>query len=326
MMTIDVLCLRPRADFVRIGVEAPAHLRVEYREPSDPRLRETVSASSVLLIPAVGPKLHPDLLEGSALKLVQVTGSGVDRVERDGVIRLGIPVCNVPGGSNNAVAEYAVTTASLLLRRLAWSNQEIRSGNYSGFRARMVAENVGGLEGLTVGIVGFGTIGMAVAGAFARVGCRIVYYDPAVPPAAATGKLHAESLALDALLSTADVVSLHVPLLDSTRSLIGARELSMMKPGSVLIQVSRGGVVDEAALANAVTSGHLGGAAVDVYSAEPPSADNPLLAIEGDAAHRLLLTPHIAGVTRQSWAFIFRSAWDNVERVLRGEPPLNRVY
>jgi len=100
-----------------------------------------------------------------------------------------------------------------------------------------------------------------------------------------------------------------------------------MKPGAVLIQAARGGVVDEAALAVHLTSGRLGGAAVDVYSTEPPGADNPLLRLEGEAAQRLLLTPHVAGVTRQSSAYLFRAAWQNVERVLvRNEPPLNRAY
>jgi phosphoglycerate dehydrogenase-like enzyme len=100
-----------------------------------------------------------------------------------------------------------------------------------------------------------------------------------------------------------------------------------MKPGTVLINAARGGIVDEAALSASLASGHLGGAAVDVYSAEPPEPGNPLLALTGEAAERLILTPHIAGVTRQASAFLFRSAWDNVERVLvRGEPPLSRVY
>ena len=117
-----------------------------------------------------------------------------------------------------------------------------------------------------------------------------------------------------------------MPLLPATRGLIGAAELARMQPGAVLVQASRGGIVDEAALAAALRSGHLGGAAVDVYSSEPPDAANPLLALRDEAAQRVLFTPHIAGVTRQSSAFLFRSSWANVERVLvRGEPPLNRV-
>jgi len=124
-----------------------------------------------------------------------------------------------------------------------------------------------------------------------------------------------------------DQVTLHVPLLPATQGLIGASELASMKKDAVLIQASRGGIVDEKALADCLQAGHLGGAAVDVFSTEPPAADNPLFALEGEAAERLLLTPHIAGVTRQSAAFLFRSAWQNVERVVvKGAAPLHRAY
>ena len=232
----------------------------------------------------------------------------------------------MPGGSNSAVAEYAVTTASLLLRRFAWADAEVKRGNYAAFRARMLADNLRGLDGAMVGIIGLGVIGLAVAQAFHTAGCRLCYHDPASPHAAAAASLAAEPLALDDLLATSDVVSVHVPLLPATRGLLGAAELARMQPGAVLVQTSRGGIVDEAALAAALRSGHLGGAAVDVYSSEPPDAANPLLALRDEAAQRVLFTPHIAGVTRQSSAFLFRLSWANVERVLiRGEPPLNRV-
>ncbi len=280
-----------------------------------------------LVIPAVGPKLSPTLFEGSSLKLVQVTGAGLDRLDQPALTRLGIPVANVPGGSNGAVAEYAVTSASLLLRRLSWANAEIRKGNYAGFRAQMLRDNLAGLEGLLVGLVGFGVIGVAVAQAFHRMGARLCYHDPATPNAAAAQALGAAAVPLDELLRTADVVTLHVPLIPATKGLIGARELAAMKKSAVLIQASRGGIVDEDALAASLRSGHLGGAAVDVYSSEPPPADNPLLTLDADSAQRLLLTPHIAGVTRQASAFLFRSSWQNVERVLvRNEPPQNRAY
>jgi phosphoglycerate dehydrogenase-like enzyme len=176
-----------------------------------------------------------------------------------------------------------------------------------------------GLDGLTVGIVGFGIIGVAVASAFHKRGCLIFYHDPAPRDPRAGEALGAKSCSLDELLQAADVVSLHVPLLPQTTGLIGRRELALMKPGAVLIQGSRGGVVDEAALAKALQDGRLGGAAVDVYSTEPPTTDNPLFALNGEAAHRILFTPHIAGVTRQSTAFLCRAAWRNIERVFRGK-------
>jgi phosphoglycerate dehydrogenase-like enzyme len=138
--------------------------------------------------------------------------------------------------------------------------------------------------------------------------------------------MNAESLSLGELLKSADVVTMHVPLLPPTRGLIGARELNKMKPGAILIQASRGGVVDEAALAQALSSGHLGGAAIDVYETEPPSLGNVLLSLSGDAARRILFTPHIAGVTRQAAEYLFRSAWRNVERcILKNELPENCV-
>ena len=287
------------------------------------RCAALMKSSDALVIPAVGPKLAPELFEGTALKVVQVTGAGVDRLDQAALTRLGIPVANVPGGSNSAVAEYVVTTASALLRRLSSADAELKAGNYAKFRARMVADNLAGIEGLQVGLIGFGTIGRAVAQAFIRMGAKVCTFDPA----ASSPSADVRAYAFDELLSTSDVVSLHVPLLPDTQNMIGARELSRMKPGAVLIQASRGGIVDEAALAASLTAGHLGGAAVDVYSTEPPAPDNPLFQLAGEAASRLILTPHIAGVTRQASAFLFRSAWQNVERVLvQQQPPLNRVY
>ena len=319
-----VLCLRPEADFTRVDAAAPKGLQVAYHAPADPQIADLMKSCDALVIPAVGPALPPGLFEGTALKLVQVTGAGVDRLDQAALTRLGIPVANVAGGSNSAVAEYVVTAASLLLRRFAWADAEIKAGNYGKFRGRMVADNLAGIEGLQAGLIGFGTIGRAVAQAFARMGAKVCFFDPASNDPQG---IDARPVSLDELLSTSDVVSLHVPLLPATQNLIGARELARMKAGAVLIQASRGGIVDEAALAASLVSGHLGGAAVDVYSAEPPSPDNPLLKLSGEAASRLLLTPHIAGVTRQASAFLFRAAWQNVERVLmRSEPPLNRVY
>jgi len=326
-MTHSVLCLRPEADFTRVGAAAPASFAVSYHKPDDVAVPQLIKHAGALVIPAVGPKLAPALFDGTKLKLVQVTGAGLDRLDQAALTRLGIPVANVPGGSNSAVAEYAVTSASLLLRRLAWTSHEIVRGNYAAFRARMVADNLAGLEGLLVGVVGFGTIGVAVARAFHAAGARLGFHDPAPRDPAIAASLGAAALPLDELLATADVVTLHVPLLPATQNLIGARELARMKPGAILIQAARGGIVDEAALAGALASGHLGGAAVDVYSTEPPTEDNPLLKVSGEAAARLLLTPHIAGVTRQASALLFRSAWENVERVLiHGEAPHNRAY
>ena len=324
-MSFDVLCLRPEVDFTRVGVTPPAQLTIAYRRPDDLQLAALIRDSRALVIPAVGGRLPGSLFENGKVKLVQVTGAGVDRIDEAAMKKLGIAVANVPGGSNSAVAEYAVGCAIVLARRLTWADAEIRDANYVSFRGRMMADNLPGLEGLTVGVVGLGTIGFAVAEAFRRFGSQIVYCDP-TPRDEAAARIGAKAVTLEELLKTSDIVSVHVPLLPQTRSMIGARQLGLMKPGAVLIQASRGGVVNETALAAHLNSGRIGGAVVDVYSVEPPDTDNPLFALEGEAARRVLFTPHVAGITRQASATLFREAWANVERVLvRGEAPQYRV-
>lgn len=325
-MSSDVLCLRPFADFQRAGALPPAALSVAYRPPEAPDLPSLLKQARALVIPAVGPKLPAALFENSAVKFVQVTGAGLDRLDLPVLKRLGICVANIPGGSNRAVSEYVVTSACLLLRRFSWADAEIRCGNYAAFRARMLEDSLSGLEGLLVGVIGLGTIGLAVAEAFQKLGCRLCYYDPAPRDLQSAAALGATPLPLEDLLRTSDVVTLHLPLLPTTQSLLGGPQIALMKSSSVLVQASRGGIVDEAALADALRAGQLAGAAIDVYTSEPPSAANPLLQLTGDAARKLLFTPHIAGVTRQSAEFLLRTAWRNIERVLvSNEPPLYRV-
>jgi phosphoglycerate dehydrogenase-like enzyme len=325
-MSYDVVCLRPEADFQRVGALPPPSFTITYRGPDDAELPALMKQARALVIPAVGPKLPAALFEASTVKFVQVTGAGVDRLDEAALKRLGIAVANAAGGSNSAVAEYAVSCASILLRRFSWASAELHASRYEEFRKRMLADNLAGIEGLTVGVIGLGVIGLAVAQAFHAMGARICYFDPAPREPKRAAAIDARAVTLDELLATSEVVTLHVPLLPATKGLIGDRQLAIMKPGAILINAARGGIVDETALAAHLASGHLGGAAVDVYSTEPPGADNPLFRLDGDAAQRTLLTPHIAGVTRQSFANLFRASWQNVARVLGGEAPLNRVY
>jgi phosphoglycerate dehydrogenase-like enzyme len=271
-----------QADFVRVEVIPPTDLAITYGRSDDAGLAALIGRSDGMVIPAVGPKLDPDLFRDSRLKLVQVTGTGTDRVSLRALQRLGIAAANVPGGSNDALAEYVLATSLVLLRRLSRSTTKVRNGRYNTSRANMVASNLSGLRNVLVGIVGFGTVGSAVAAAFCAMGSRICFYDPvAKDNANATA---AQSVSLDELLTMADVITVHVPLLPTTRNLIGADQLSKMKSGAILIDTSRGGVVDQAALAGQLRAGRLGGAAVDVYSEEPPPPDHPLLTLDGEGA------------------------------------------
>jgi phosphoglycerate dehydrogenase-like enzyme len=326
-MSNKVLCLRPEVDFTRVGAPAPSSLSVLYMTPDDPKVSQLLKEVGALVIPAVGKPLPKELFENSSIKLVQVTGAGVDRLDKEAMKRFGILVANMPGGSNQAVAEYVLTSALLLSRRLMWSSHEIHQGNYSSFRAKMLNDNLAGLEGQKIGLIGLGTIGLAVAQAFIQFGCHIRFYDPAPKELSLATKLGIELVSLDRILQESDIISLHVPLLPETQGMIGDAQISQMKPGAIMIQAARGGIVDENALAKHLQAGHLGGAAVDVFQVEPIANENPLLTLTGEAKEKLLLTPHIAGVSRQSFSNLFRGAWDNVERVLvEGKRPNHVVF
>jgi len=219
-------------------------------------------------------------------KVVGRLGVGLDNLDLPGCEARGIRVIPATGANAQSVAEYVVATAMLLLRGAYGSSAEVAAGAWP----RAALTNGREIGGKTLGLVGYGSIGQLTGRLARAVGMRVVAHDAAMAPGA-----DVPSLSLDALLAQADVVSLHVPLLASTRHLIDARRLTAMKPGAVLINTARGGVVDEAALAEALRSGHLAGAALDVFEAEPLPAGGPLA-----GCPNLLLTPHIAGVTAEA--------------------------
>ncbi|MDE0520519.1 MAG: hypothetical protein OXH79_01005 [Boseongicola sp.] len=313
----DVICLRPLEDFANVGVVPPRALTIRALDPESQELAEAMRSAEALVIPAVGPALETELFAGSAIRLVQVTGAGVDRVDGAALAGLGIAVAGVPGHSALAVAEYVVATAAALKRFLPGSTAAIRAGDYMNVRDRMIRSGLNQLAGLTVGVVGYGIIGQATAWQCAALGATVILCDPAID--------REDGVELGELLATADIVTLHVPLQDGTRGMIGAAEIGLMKRDAILVNAARGGIVDEAALADALEAGRIGGAAVDVYSREPPAHDNPLLTVSAAAAHRLILTPHVAGATRQAWAGLFADAWDNVARVLLQREPARNV-
>ena len=193
-------------------------------------------------------------------------------------------------------------------------------------RGLLTPPAVRSLHSAAVGVVGLGQIGLAVARLFQAAGAQVGYSDPAPRDPATAARLGLGLLDLGELLAGSDVVTLHVPLVPATRGLIGPAELGRMRPGAILVNASRGGVVDEAALAVALEDGQLGGAVLDVYAQEPPPAESPLLSLSPVAADRVLYTPHIAGVAYEAARRLYTEAWTNVHRVLvEGLPAENGV-
>ena len=319
-----IICLRPESDFEEFGEVAPSHFNVIYLSPNDRSLIRKASDASVLLIPAVGPKISNDIFSKTSLKMVQVTGAGIDRLDQDFCARNNIKVCNVLGASAKSVAEYCIFAALTISRRLSKTTDEILSGNYKELRGNIIQDRMFSLSGLTLGIIGFGSIGQETAKMFSALGCQIQYYDPSDPKVAENLSQIAVKNGKAELLRTSDIISIHVPLIDQTKNLISMQEFSLMKKTSILLNASRGGVVDEHALSQAIQDKKIKGAAIDVFTSEPPEKNNPLLNLPDEFRDNIILTPHIGGITVQSWSELFSRSWINIQRFFDGEELENR--
>ncbi len=242
-------------------------------------------------------------------------GAGVDNVDLDAARELGIIVTNAPDATTASVAEHTVALMLAAARRVAVGDRGLRAGDW-GVRERCSGID---LAGSVLGVVGFGRIGRRVAAiAHHGLGMTVVYAD--VQPVAPDAGLPARYLPLDELLPLADVVTLHAPLTPATRHLIGPRALGLVKPGAILVNASRGPVVDEKALAQALRTGRLGAAALDVFEVEPVQGVHPLAAFEN-----VVLTPHIASSTPGTMRRMAMDAASEVIAVLAGKEPRFRV-
>lgn len=247
------------------------------------------------------------LAEAPRLVCVGRLGVGLDNIELPACEARGVTVYPATGANDVAVAEYVIAAALYLLRGAYDATAEVAGGNWP--RQRLIGRE---LYGKRLGLVGYGSIARQTAARARAFGMEIAAFDPFLPegdPAWAD----AERLDLDALLRGCDAISLHVPLTDQTRRMIGADALAAMKPHAVLINSARGGVVDEAALADALRRGRVGGAALDVFETEPLTAEAGRL-FEG--LDNVILTPHIAGVTEESNVRVSRLTAENVLRHL----------
>jgi (S)-sulfolactate dehydrogenase len=242
------------------------------------------------------------------LRVVGRLGVGLDNIDVAACRARGIEVIPATGANALAVAEYVVCTAMMLIRGAYLSTAAVAAGKWPRGQLGEGRE----VAGKALGLVGFGGIGRLTAKLAQGVGMKVIATDPAIAGDASVWRESGVAYrGLDDLLAEADAVSLHVPLTRDTRHLITAGRLARMKRGTVLVNTARGGVVDELALAEALKSGHIGGAALDVFEAEPLPADSPLA-----GAPNLILTPHVAGVTRESNARVSAMIADKVGQFL----------
>jgi phosphoglycerate dehydrogenase-like enzyme len=249
------------------------------------------------------------LQHGDKLEILARSGVGYDAIDTAACDELGIAVATTPGANNLAVAEFALGMVFALSRQFVWSDIVTR-------RKKWERALINGTSpfGKTLGIVGFNNIGQTLARITAPLGLKIIYND--ILGDFAPKELGATYVDFDELIRTSDFVSLHVPLTPKTKNLISTRELEMMKDSAYLINTSRGGIVDEAALYKGLKANLIAGAALDVFDQEPINVDNPLFELEN-----LVMTPHMAGVSTEAKAAMLRMAIDNTLAVLAGERP-----
>ncbi len=287
------------------------HVRLDLKRPELLRLLADGEGYDALVVRSQ-TRVDAELLAAATprLSVVGVASVGTDRIDLAAATRAGVMVVNAPTGNTIAAAEHTVALMLSLLRRIPRADASVREGRWD--RSALTGSE---LRGRTVGIIGLGRIGKAVARRVAAFEARVLAYDPYLIADQAT-EASARLVGLPELLLRADIVTVHTPLTRATRGLVGRAAIEAMKPGAYLLNVARGGIVDETVLAEALTEGRLGGAALDVYSAEPLAADSPLR-----ATPNTILTPHLGASTREAQDRVGVEMAEQVVLALSGVTP-----
>jgi len=294
--------------FEQLG-ELTVYERTPFREGTDEILHRAKGADAVItnktpLTRETITALMPEL------KYIGLLSTGYNIADIDAAAELGIPVCNIPAYSTQAVAQFTMALLLELCHHVGHHSNEVHKGRWTSsadfcFWDTPLIE----LEGKIFGVVGFGKIGQAAARIAAAFGMKVVAYSPSRKESD-----FAEIVSLDEVFARSDVISLHCPLFESTKNLINAENIAKMKDGVMILNTSRGPVIDEYALAAALKSGKVAGAGLDVMTIEPVNADSPLLGVEN-----CVITPHIAWASKESRIRLMDIAVDNLRSFMAGE-------
>ncbi|HQL43141.1 MAG TPA: 2-hydroxyacid dehydrogenase [Spirochaetota bacterium] len=251
------------------------------------------------------------------VKLIQQPSAGYQHIDIMACKEAQISVANTAGANSISVAEYTILAALCLLKNIFFASRTTAKGEWQQMQIRPVE-----LYGKTWGIVGMGRIGKLLAQRLIVFGVTILYYDPWRLTLESEQLMSVKYVSFYELIKTSDIISLHCPLTEETKGLLGKEELSTMKSSAIIINVARGEIIDENALADALKEGRIAGAALDVFSDEPINSNNPLLKVDND---RLLLTPHVAGVSIESQIRIINLTIENIIAVISGREPVNII-
>lgn len=286
---------------------------VKVDDSSDAAFGEALPKAHGLIVRSATKVRAEMIAAASELRVIGRAGVGVDNIDLSAATERGVAVLNAPAGNTVSAAELTLALILSMVRRVAEADASMRAGEWARSRFKGVE-----LRGRTLGLVGAGRIGGEVAKRCRAFGMNVVAYDPYLTDERAA-ELRAERAEFEAVLERADVLSLHVPLTDATRNMIDAAAIARMKKGAFLVNVARGGVVDEAALARALEAGHLAGAALDVFGNEPLEKDSPLR-----GAPNLVITPHLGASTKEAQELVATEISEAVRAAL-AEGDLSRA-
>jgi D-3-phosphoglycerate dehydrogenase len=295
-------------DTIAAAIPTDWRLSIARGQGADEKAQALRDADVVFVMAAPMPASLIDAAPN--LRFIQKLGAGVDRIDLDHCAARGIGLARLQAGNSIPVAEHTLLLMLAACRRLPLLDRQTRAGGWDKEAARGVSRQI---NGKTVGIVGFGAIGQAVARLLTGFDANILYYDPRRASPELERELRVTYAPLDELTSQSDIVSLHLPLMKETARIFDAARIARMKPGSVLINCARGGLVDEAALHEALVGGHVFSAGIDAFEQEPP-VGNPLLLLD-----QTVVTPHTAGGTIDNFKPVVERAVRNTLRVISGE-------
>lgn len=259
------------------------------------------------------------------LKMIHVEGVGYDRVDVEAAKLAGIPVCNNRAVNNVSVAEHTIGLILAAMRRTALCNEQVYSIGYAACKGEHLAQGEHELYEMHIGLVGIGAIGKEVAKRLSGWGCKISYYDAFPLKKETEEELGVDYMEFDDLIRSCDVISMHVPLFDSTFHMLNEQRFKEMKRTAFVVNTARGEVIDQDALAAALENDEIAGAALDTLYPEPAPADLPLLNLSEKARKKLTITPHIGGMTDEAFTRMLKNGIANFERVEGGEKPVNVV-
>lgn len=292
---------------------------VQYDLTSVDQIEERAGDADVLIINKL-PINESTIGNFKNLKLVCITATGFDNVDVKYCNSMGIEVCNVKGYSTSSVVQHTFASLFYIYEKLNYYDAYVKSGEYAKCNIfTHIDEVFYELEGKTWGVVGLGNIGRGVANVAKAFGCKVIYYSTS----GKNSNSDFERVDFDALLSESDIISIHSPLTDATRNLFSTEAFKKMKSSAYLVNVGRGPIVDEAALVKALNDNEIAGAALDVVSKEPISADNPLLAIKD--SKKLLITPHIAWASLEARTRLMDEVYLNIKAFMNNEKRNNIV-